>query len=56
MAKSIMDYIFQWLGSRFLGPDDKAALGLVDRSAVRFREPRLRLFGGLVLRVGSTGR
>jgi ribonucleoside-diphosphate reductase alpha chain len=34
IAKSIVDYIFRWLGSRFLGPDDKAALGLVDRSAV----------------------
>jgi ribonucleoside-diphosphate reductase alpha chain len=33
IAKSIVDYIFRWLGSRFLGPDDKAALGLVDRSA-----------------------
>ena len=34
IAKSIMDYIFRWLGSRFLGPDDKAALGLIDRSAM----------------------
>ncbi|MEA2538422.1 MAG: ribonucleoside-diphosphate reductase alpha chain, partial [Chloroflexota bacterium] len=34
IAKSIVDYIFRWLGSRFLGPDDKAALGLVDRSAI----------------------
>jgi ribonucleoside-diphosphate reductase alpha chain len=33
IAKSIIDYIFRWLGSRFLGPDDKAALGLQDRSA-----------------------
>src|SRR4249919_3504516 len=33
IAKSIVDYIFRWLGSRFLGPDDKATLGLVDRSA-----------------------
>jgi ribonucleoside-diphosphate reductase alpha chain len=34
IAKSIVDYIFRWLGSRFLGPDDKAALGLIDRSAL----------------------
>jgi ribonucleoside-diphosphate reductase alpha chain len=33
IAKSIVDYIFRWLGSRFLGPDDKAMLGLIDRSA-----------------------
>jgi ribonucleoside-diphosphate reductase alpha chain len=34
IAKSIVDYIFRWLGSRFLGPDDKASLGLIDRSAI----------------------
>ncbi len=32
IAKSIIDYIFRWLGSRFLTGDDRAALGLVDRS------------------------
>jgi len=39
IAKSIIDYIFRWLGSRFLGPDDKAALGLVDRSLVSAEAP-----------------
>jgi ribonucleoside-diphosphate reductase alpha chain len=34
IAKSSVDYIFRWLGSRFLGPDDKAMLGLIDRSAL----------------------
>ena len=34
IAKSIVDYIFRWLGSRFLSPDDKAMLGLIDRSAI----------------------
>ena len=34
IAKSIVDYIFRWLGSRFLAPEDKATLGLIDRSAV----------------------
>jgi len=33
IAKSIVDYIFRWLGSRFLTEDDKASLGLIDRSA-----------------------
>ncbi len=28
IAKSIVDYIFRWLGSRFLTDDDKAQLGL----------------------------
>ena len=34
IAKSIVDYIFRWLGSRFLSVDDKAGLGLIDRSQV----------------------
>jgi ribonucleoside-diphosphate reductase alpha chain len=28
IAKSLVDYIFRWLGSRFLSPEDKANLGL----------------------------
>ena len=31
IAKSIVDYIFRWLGSRFLAGDDRAALGIQDR-------------------------
>jgi ribonucleoside-diphosphate reductase alpha chain len=34
IAKSLVDYIFRWLGSRFLPTDDRAALGLIDRSAI----------------------
>ena len=34
IAKSLVDYIFRWLGSRFLPADDKAQLGLIDRSAI----------------------
>ena len=34
IAKSIVDYIFRWLGSRFLPTDEKATLGLIDRSAL----------------------
>ena len=34
IAKSIVDYIFRWLGSRFLSPEDKVNLGLIDRTAV----------------------
>ena len=43
IAKSIVDYIFRWLGSRFLSPDDRAMLGLIDRSAVVADAPA---FGG----------
>ncbi len=31
IAKSTVDYIFRWLGSRFLEGDDRAALGIQDR-------------------------
>jgi ribonucleoside-diphosphate reductase alpha chain len=34
IAKSIVDYIFRWLGSRFMTDDDKAGLGLIDRSSI----------------------
>ncbi|HYH93960.1 MAG TPA: hypothetical protein VD763_12425, partial [Candidatus Saccharimonadales bacterium] len=34
IAKSMVDYIFRWLGSKFLADDDKAILGLIDRSAI----------------------
>src|SRR5215212_2474696 len=33
IAKSIVDYIFRWLGSRFLGSDDRATLGLQPRTS-----------------------
>ncbi|MEW6224462.1 MAG: vitamin B12-dependent ribonucleotide reductase [Chloroflexota bacterium] len=34
IAKSIVDYIFRWLGSRFLASEEKGTLGLIDRSQV----------------------
>ena len=34
VEKSIVDYIFRWLGSRFLSTEEKATLGLIDRSAI----------------------
>ena len=45
IAKSSVDYIFRWLGSRFLGPEDKATLGLIDRSAVSDDAPTFGGFG-----------
>src|SRR6185503_18161510 len=32
-AKSLVDYIFRWMGSRFLSDDDKSGLGLIDRGS-----------------------
>src|SRR3954466_1006792 len=46
IAKSIVDYIFRWLGSRFLSDDDKANLGLIDRSAVVDAPPAFGLASG----------
>jgi len=34
IAKSIVDYIFRWLGSRFLPKEDRDALGIIERTAV----------------------
>jgi len=34
IAKSLVDYIFRWMGSRFLTDDDKSGLGLIDRSQI----------------------
>jgi ribonucleoside-diphosphate reductase alpha chain len=33
IAKSIVDYIFRWLGSKFLEGDDRDSLGIIDRTA-----------------------
>ena len=39
IAKSLVDYIFRWLGSRFLPAEDKASLGLIDRSQIVSEAP-----------------
>jgi ribonucleoside-diphosphate reductase alpha chain len=31
MAKSLVDYIFKWLGSKFLTPEEKQAIGVISR-------------------------
>ncbi len=31
IAKSIVDYVFRWMGSRFLSKDDRDALGIINR-------------------------
>jgi ribonucleoside-diphosphate reductase alpha chain len=34
IAKSIVDYIFRWMGSRFLDKDDRDGLGIISRDEV----------------------
>ncbi|HEY4752774.1 MAG TPA: vitamin B12-dependent ribonucleotide reductase, partial [Candidatus Limnocylindrales bacterium] len=48
IAKSLVDYIFRWLGSRFLPAEDRAALGLIDRSQIVADAPAP--FGGSALK------
>jgi len=31
IAKSIMDYMFRWLASKFLNPEDRAQVGIIER-------------------------
>jgi ribonucleoside-diphosphate reductase alpha chain len=47
IAKSSVDYIFRWLGSRFLVGDDRAALGIQDRGGSVAASPFS--FGGSAL-------
>ena len=53
IAKSIIDYIFRWLGSRFLSDDEKATLGLIDRAAIVSEAPA-GFGGGLSFGGGSS--
>jgi len=41
MAKSLIDYIFRFLGSRYLGPEERAGIGLVapEATATESRSP-----------------
>ena len=47
-AKSIVDYVFRWLGYRFLSTDDKMALGLVRTSEIVDPTPQLELLSKAV--------
>ncbi|MHB8631962.1 MAG: vitamin B12-dependent ribonucleotide reductase [Candidatus Limnocylindria bacterium] len=47
-AKSIVDYVFRWLGYRFLSADDKLAIGLVHTSEIVDPAPQLELLGKAV--------
>jgi len=42
-AKSIVDYVFRWLGNRFLTPDERAQLGLVRTTELVDPTPQLEL-------------
>ena len=47
-AKSIVDYVFRWLGHRFLSTDDKMMLGLVRTSELADATPQLELLAKVV--------
>jgi ribonucleoside-diphosphate reductase alpha chain len=46
IAKSITDYIFRWLASKFLSRDDKIAAGVVLREDLAGEIPSMPLLGG----------
>jgi ribonucleoside-diphosphate reductase alpha chain len=48
IAKSLVDYIFRWMGSRFLPAEDRGSLGLQERSQVVAEAPVV--FGASALR------
>jgi len=48
LANSIVDYIFRWLGNRFLSAEDKTNLGLVRSAAIADPGPQLELLHKLV--------
>jgi ribonucleoside-diphosphate reductase alpha chain len=33
IAKSLVDYVFRWLGSKFLSPEDKVGVGIIARDS-----------------------
>ena len=47
-AKSIVDYVFRWLGNRFLSEPDRAALGLVRTTEVADATSQLELLNRVV--------
>src|SRR5438445_259223 len=47
-AKSIVDYVFRWLGNRFLSQEERAALGLVRTTEVADVRPQLELLNRVV--------
>src|SRR5205814_6327152 len=47
-AKSIVDYVFRWLGNRFLSQEDRAALGLIRTTEVADATPQLELLNRVV--------
>ncbi|HEV8534139.1 MAG TPA: LAGLIDADG family homing endonuclease [Candidatus Limnocylindria bacterium] len=47
-AKSIVDYVFRWLGYRFLSESERTALGLVRTTEVADVKPQLELLGRVV--------
>jgi ribonucleoside-diphosphate reductase alpha chain len=51
-AKSIVDYVFRWLGNRFLSDQDKAVLGLVRTTEVADPPSQQRLLDQVVPLVG----
>jgi ribonucleoside-diphosphate reductase alpha chain len=53
-AKSIVDYVFRWMGYRFLSTEDKLAIGLVHTSEIVDPAPQLELLSKAVSMASPT--
>ncbi|MDP9245265.1 MAG: ribonucleoside-diphosphate reductase [Chloroflexota bacterium] len=53
-AKSIVDYVFRWMGYRFLSTNDKLAIGLVHTSEIVDPAPQLELLSKAVSMAAPT--
>jgi ribonucleoside-diphosphate reductase alpha chain len=47
-AKSIVDYVFRWLGNRFLSEPERAALGLIRTTEIADAKPQIELLTRVV--------
>jgi ribonucleoside-diphosphate reductase alpha chain len=54
IAKSLVDYVFRWLGSKFLSADDKLAVGIIARDSAS-NEPMPVIQQSIASRTNSEG-
>jgi ribonucleoside-diphosphate reductase alpha chain len=54
IAKSLVDYVFRWLGSKFLSADDKLAVGIIARDSAS-NEPMPVIQQSIAARTNSEG-
>ena len=56
MAKSVMDYIFRWLASKFLSPEAQEVAGVIHRADTRAEAKQAEKTNGTAAEEAATGR